>query len=152
MTNNETARRMSKSLAWPTALLGAAAVVGLWLWLGSGISVTIRLGSAAGTLITAGGIVWLFRARANRRRNAALDAYAEREIARAQRRLAWTRVKSYSTPGSFLPTHHAAKAVPLQLLNKEGLMVGTGEEALFKEGLHARPQSQAWRTHCGAGL
>jgi hypothetical protein len=41
--------------------------------------------SAGLTLTAVVGLVWQFRARASRRRRTALDAYAEREIARSRR-------------------------------------------------------------------
>src|SRR5262249_49799984 len=48
-------------------------------------------------------IVWLSRARAARRFNAALDAYAEREIDRERRRNGPHRVRGASTRGGALP-------------------------------------------------
>jgi hypothetical protein len=112
MTNNRFARRKSRSLARPAVLLGAAVVVALWLWLGPGIGPSGRLGAAVGASTLAAVIVWFFRARAARRRNAALDVYAEREIARAQNKETWTRVKRYSTPGSVLRSRRALNLYP----------------------------------------
>jgi hypothetical protein len=82
MENNWIGRRTPTSLVWPAALLGA---VGLWFWLAHGGSVAVLPGAAALVLAAILGIVWLSRARAARRFNAAVDAYAEREIDRERR-------------------------------------------------------------------
>jgi hypothetical protein len=77
--NNWIGRALT-SLAWSGAALGVLGAVGLALWLAAGAA---PAGVAVGSLGL--GAVWLSRARAARRRNAALDAYAEREIAWARR-------------------------------------------------------------------
>jgi hypothetical protein len=82
MENNWIGRRTPTSLVWPAALLGA---VGLWFWLAHRGSVAVLPGAAALVLTAILGIVWLSRARAARRFNAAVDAYAEREIDRGRR-------------------------------------------------------------------
>jgi len=78
------------SLVWPAAFLAAMGVTGLSLWLAPGDRVEVLLTAAALGLTTFLGIVWWSHARAERRWQAALDAYAEGEIARTQRRLAGT--------------------------------------------------------------
>jgi len=108
MTNNGNGRRKYRSLALFAALLGAAAVVGPWLWLAPGVSVPALLGSAVIALTAVFAIVWLFRLRAARRLIAALDAYAEREIARARHGVAWSEVQTFSTPGSVLQRRRVA--------------------------------------------
>jgi hypothetical protein len=56
----------------------------LLFWPAQGVSVTVLFTCAALALAVAVGIVWQLRSRAARRRTAALEAYAEREIARAR--------------------------------------------------------------------
>jgi hypothetical protein len=78
----------ARSWVWlPVALLAAAGAAGLWLWLTHGASVPLRLGLGLLALTAAVALVWIYRARrAARRFWAALDAYAEKEMARAERR------------------------------------------------------------------
>jgi hypothetical protein len=65
---------------------------------------TVLLVGAAALVWTAIlGIVWFSRARAARRVNAALDAYAEREIDRERRRDGPQRVRGVPTRGGVLP-------------------------------------------------
>jgi hypothetical protein len=78
MTNNENRRT---SLLWPAAFLGA--VAGLWCWLAQGDRLQVFLACAGLVLAVVLGSVWAFRARAAGRLQAALDAFAEREIAQA---------------------------------------------------------------------
>src|SRR5262249_11404134 len=74
--------------AWigPVALLAASGAAGLWLWLTQ--AEYVPLGPAVVLLALAAvfGVVWLYRVRAESRFFAALDAYAEKELARAERR------------------------------------------------------------------
>ena len=86
MKSNEAAQPKWTSWAGPVALLAATGAAGLWLWYTHGAYVP--LGAAVGLLaLTAAlGVVWLYRVRAARRLFAALDAYAEKESARAERR------------------------------------------------------------------
>jgi hypothetical protein len=100
MENNRIGRRTPSSLLWPVTFLGA---VGLWFWLAHGDGVAVLLGAAALVLTAILGIVWLSRARAARRLNAALDAYAEREINRERRRHGPQRVRGVSTGRGALP-------------------------------------------------
>ncbi|HZY90645.1 MAG TPA: hypothetical protein VFE78_37830 [Gemmataceae bacterium] len=85
MTNNWVARRTPLSLLGAAAVLGAAGAVGLWSWLarGGGVQAPLAAAALAGAVLL--GIVWQRHARATRRWNAAVNAYAEREIARARR-------------------------------------------------------------------
>jgi hypothetical protein len=83
MDNTWIDRLATPSLIWPVALLGAA---GLWFWLRPEHSVAEMLGAAGLVLTAIFGIVWLSRARAARRFNAAVNAYADREIERQRRR------------------------------------------------------------------
>jgi hypothetical protein len=65
------------------ALLGAA---GSWFWLAHWDRVAVLLGAAALALTAFLGIICLARARAARRFNAALDAYADQELDRQRRK------------------------------------------------------------------
>jgi hypothetical protein len=85
MTNYWTGRCLPTSRAWPVPSLGA---VGFWLYPAHGDNVAVLLGTAALGLTAVFGIGWVVRARARRRLNAALDAYAMREIDRERRRTA----------------------------------------------------------------
>jgi hypothetical protein len=100
MGNNRTGRRTTTSQAWPVTLLGA---FGLWLWLAHGGGMAMLLGAAALVLPATLGVVWLSRARAARRLNAVLHAYAEREIDRERRRHGPPGVRGVSPPGGALP-------------------------------------------------
>jgi hypothetical protein len=60
-------------------------------------------GAAAFVFTAILGIGWLSRARAARRFNAAMDAYAEREIDRERRRDGPQRVRGVSTRGGASP-------------------------------------------------
>ena len=94
MINNWTRRWMLTSLVWSVALLGA---VRLWFWLTNGNDVPELLAAAALLLTATLGAVALARALAVRRLNAALDAYAEREIDRERRGKRSPRVRGVST-------------------------------------------------------
>jgi hypothetical protein len=85
MKRDEGGRPKPASRAWPVGLLAAAGAAGLWLWQTPGTDVPVwpAVGLLAPT--AALGVVWLSRIRAARRLFAALDAYAEKEVARAER-------------------------------------------------------------------
>ena len=87
MKSNESAYPKSASWAGPITLLAAAGAAGLWLWRTHGAYVP--LGPTVGLLaLTAAlGVVWLYRIRAARNLFAVWDAYAKKELARAERRL-----------------------------------------------------------------
>jgi hypothetical protein len=99
MKNNWFGRRTPRSLVWPAMFLGAG---GLWFCLAQGGGVTGPLGAAALVLTALLGIGWLSRVRASRRLNAALDAYAEREIDRERRRKGPHQVRGVSTRAGVL--------------------------------------------------
>jgi hypothetical protein len=86
MKSNEIAYPKSAYWAGPIALLATTGAAGLGLWCTHGAGVL--LGSAVGLLMltAALGVIWLNRVRAARHYFAAWDAYAERELARAERR------------------------------------------------------------------
>jgi hypothetical protein len=87
MTTNEGAPAKWASWAGPVTLLAVDGAAGLWMWQTRGTFVP--LWSAVVLLATAAvlGAAWLYRVRASRRLSAALNAYAEQELARARRRL-----------------------------------------------------------------
>lgn len=86
MKNTRIGRRTPWSLVvgWSVAFLAAASAVGLWLWLAQGDGPALLAAEALviGVPLLA---VWWWRGRAARRWSAAVNAYAEREIARARR-------------------------------------------------------------------
>ena len=86
MKSNEGSQLKWASWAAAVGLLAAAGAMGLWS--GQTHGAYVPLGAAVGLLaLTAAlGIFWLYRLRSARRLFAALDAYAERELARAERR------------------------------------------------------------------
>jgi len=84
MIYNSTGRKAG-SLLGPVALLSSSAATGLWLTFARDGG-QMLLSAALLALTASLGTVWLVRARAVRRLNAAVEAYAERELARAQRR------------------------------------------------------------------
>jgi hypothetical protein len=92
---------MPTSLVWIAALLGA---VELWFWLTNGNDVQGLLGAAALLLTATLGTVRLSRARAARRFNSAMDAYAKREIGREWWRKRPPRVRGVSILGGALPS------------------------------------------------
>jgi hypothetical protein len=59
------------------------------------------------------GLVWLVRARAARRWNAVLDAYAEEELTRLRLRHPSQRLQPLSTRGQVLPGPRASKPIHL---------------------------------------
>lgn len=86
MKINAIASAKLASWAGPVALLAAAGAGGLGLWMTQGASLPLR--SAAGLAVLAAllAAAWRYRLRAARRHVAILDTYAERELARAERR------------------------------------------------------------------
>src|SRR4051812_48836783 len=88
MGNQRVRRRGPLSLAWPVASAAAvlgAGVAGLRLHPTDGSPGRALLAAGVLALTSALGVVWQSRARGARRLKAALDAYAEREIARDRR-------------------------------------------------------------------
>jgi hypothetical protein len=85
MENNGIGWRKPLALVGQAVLLGTGPAVGLWLWQTQEINVPVLLALTllAGTAVF--GVVWLSLTRAARRLQAAVDIYAEREIARARR-------------------------------------------------------------------
>jgi hypothetical protein len=88
MTTHQTARSRHRSLI-SSAALGAAALLipgligGLWFLLAADSAGYAVPAVAVVTITTAVGFTWQRSRASGRRRKAALDAYAEREIARA---------------------------------------------------------------------
>ena len=84
---NDNAVTRARSIQWAVllTLLAIGGLVGLWLW-----RTHSGLGIAAGLLMAAAALaaVLVSRVRAARRFAAALDAYADQELARAERRKA----------------------------------------------------------------
>jgi hypothetical protein len=93
-------RRPPTSLVWPVTFLGA---VGPWFWLAHGWGMAVLLGAPALVLTAILGTVWLARVRAAERFNAAMEAYAQREIDRGRRRNRPPRVRGASARGAALP-------------------------------------------------
>jgi hypothetical protein len=91
---------MPTALVWSVAILGA---VRLWFWLTNRNDVAGLLAAAALLLTAILGAVGLARALAVRRFNAALDAYAKREIDQERRRKGLPRIRSVSTIRGALP-------------------------------------------------
>ena len=86
MKSNEVAYPKWASWAGSVALLAVAGTAGLGLWMWQGASLPLRSAAGLMALAAAFSAVWLYRIRAARRHFAALDAYAERELGRAERR------------------------------------------------------------------
>jgi hypothetical protein len=85
MKSNEIAHPRSASWVGPVALLATAGAAVLWLWpTQSGYG---PRGLAVGLLALSAALggVWLYRVRAARHLFAVWDAYAEQELARAER-------------------------------------------------------------------
>ena len=91
---------MPATLVWSVALAGA---VRLWFWLTNGNDVPGLLAAAALLLTAILGAVGLARALAVRRFNAALDAFAEREIDQERQRKGLPRIRGVSTLRGALP-------------------------------------------------
>jgi hypothetical protein len=81
---NNSIGRLVVSLIWLAALLVGGGAAGLWLGL-SHDGVQRLLAAAVLALTAVLAAVWLVRARAARRFNAAVEAYAERELARRKK-------------------------------------------------------------------
>ncbi len=91
MDSNRTGPPPTVSLFWPAAFFVAACLtlglVGEAWWYPAAARTWQALAAAAAFAVTAVlGYLWHAHARAARRLNSAVEAYAEREIARAQRR------------------------------------------------------------------
>jgi hypothetical protein len=93
MKGNESGHPKSVWWAWTFALLALDGAAGLWLWQTDGAYVPLWLVVGLLGLTAAFGVVWLYRVRTTRRFLAVLDAYAERELAPAERRLKTPSVK-----------------------------------------------------------
>jgi hypothetical protein len=102
------------------AALAAGVVGGLWLRPADGRGWQALVAAAVLAVTAVLGVVWLWRARAVRRLNAALDAYAAREIARARHLPAPKRVRAFSAPGGVLPGPRASPTSPPQLVQEGG--------------------------------
>jgi hypothetical protein len=124
METNQTSRQKPGVVVWLAALcavavLGAGVAGELWLRPAEGGSWQALLPAAILALTAVLGIVWLARARAARRWNAAVDAYAEREIARSLRKHAAKRGRSVSAPRGILQRLRASHSHRLQLVDQE---------------------------------
>jgi hypothetical protein len=106
MINDRIGRWIPAALVWIVGFLGA---VRLWFWLTNENDVPGLLAAAALLLTATLGGVGLARALAVRRFNAALDAYAEREIDREWRRKGPPRIPSVSTLRGAVPSGSAPK-------------------------------------------
>ncbi|SRR6266536_81229 len=116
MENNQTGRPAITFVVWlatfcAAAVVGAGMVGALWFRPVDGRGRQALLAAAALALTAVLGVVWQSRARAARRWEAALDAYAEREIARARNRKAEERLNR-SLRGGLLPGHPASQTSP----------------------------------------
>jgi hypothetical protein len=89
--------RTPLSLVGSVVFLAAAGAVGLWLWLARGDGPAPL---AAAALVVAAPLLalWQRRARAARRWSAAVNAYADREIARARRLAVLRQARAVPTP------------------------------------------------------
>src|SRR5262249_43263851 len=91
MTNHERTRRSTQA-GLASDVLAAALPVGVavrpWSWPAEGPGWQVLVAGAAVALIMVLQFLWLYRARSAGRRQAALDAYAAREIVREGRRRA----------------------------------------------------------------
>jgi hypothetical protein len=124
MESKRTGRQKPGVVVWLAAFvaiagLGAGVAGELWLRSAEGGSWQALLPAAILALTAVLGIVLLFRARAARRWNAAVDAYAEREIARDQRKQALKRGRSVSTARGILQRLRASHGDRPQLVNQE---------------------------------
>jgi hypothetical protein len=88
MKNNEIGRVIPWSPLGLVALFGLGTAGGVWLWLAGAERVQTLLAAATFGAAVLGTVWWEYRARAVRRWRAVVDAYANREITRAQRRSA----------------------------------------------------------------
>jgi hypothetical protein len=83
MIHNRINRRPATPLVWWAAILGA---VSLWFWLAPGDGVAVLPCTVAFAVTASLGLGGLSRTRSARRFNTLLDAYAQREIDREERR------------------------------------------------------------------
>ena len=86
MKSNEIVYSKWASRAGPVALLAAAGAAGVWMWQTQGASAPLRSAVGLAALAAVFAAVWLYRLRAARRLFTVLNAYAEQELDRAQRR------------------------------------------------------------------
>jgi hypothetical protein len=124
MKNNPTGRLSAGGIAWlagccAVVVLGAGVAGELWLRPSAGSVWPALLPAAFLAVAAVLGIVWLTRVRAARRWNAAVDAYADREIARARRRQASKRGRSAATPRGILQRLRASHGNPPHLVPQE---------------------------------
>jgi hypothetical protein len=108
MVNTRIGRRTPWSLlvGWSAALLAAGAV-GLWLWLARGDGPALLAAEALAIAVPLLA-VWLWRARSARRWSAAVNAYADREIARARRLAARRQAPAVAALADGLNHRHLA--------------------------------------------
>ena len=92
--------RTPTSLVWPATALVA---IGVWLWREQGPGAAVLVGAVALILIALVRFIWLSRVRAARRFQAAVDAYAQREIDRERRAAGSQRLWSGSAGEEALP-------------------------------------------------
>jgi uncharacterized protein (UPF0333 family) len=72
----------------PTALLATGGAVGYWFGIGSTDGVDRIFAAAVLAIAAFGAIIWQYRRQARERWQAAMNRYAEREIARSHSQLA----------------------------------------------------------------
>ncbi len=84
MKNTRIGRRAPRSWLGPVAFLAAAGAVGLWLWLARGDGPALLAAEALAIALPLLAL-WWWRGRAARRWSAAVNAYAEREMAHTRR-------------------------------------------------------------------
>src|SRR5262249_62059163 len=123
METNQTRRQKPGVVVWlagvcAVAVLGAGVAGGVWLRRAGDGSWQALLPAAVLALAAALGLVWLARVRAARRWNAAVDAYAEREIARSLRRHAAKRGRSVSAPRGILQRLRASHSYRPQFVDQ----------------------------------
>jgi hypothetical protein len=86
MKTNESGSATAVAWAGPVTLLATAGLTGVWVWQTQGAFVPLGPTLSLLGLAMLHGVVWLSRVRAAHRLFAVLDAYAEQELARAERR------------------------------------------------------------------
>jgi lysophospholipase L1-like esterase len=124
METNQRGRQKPGVVVWLAALcavavLGAGIAGEVWLRPAEGGNWQALLPAALLALAAVLGIVWLARARAARRWNAAVDAYAEREIARSRRKHAAKGGRSVTTPRGILQRLRASHGHRPQLVDQQ---------------------------------
>jgi hypothetical protein len=122
MKTDRKGRLRSGGIAWlagvcAVAILGAGVAGELWLRTAVGGVWPALLPAAFVGLASVLGIVWWMRVRASRRWNAAVDAYAEREIARAQHRPVPTRARRVATPRGIVQRLRTSHRTPSPLVS-----------------------------------